>query len=1020
MDACRSIKSRKRILRWGKDIIIGVLALLGAFGAVLADAHRSEAMAQLEAQVPFDQCPEHMYVMRTPTVNGQVASSTTLSVVDTDNEFALNPIGTAPNFTYNAGGFNEVDNYIYATRGENNGPGILIRIDRNGKVEDVVPQPPGLRFSSSAEVGPGGFMYLLISGYIYRLDLNNPGAPGSYLKAKSTAIPADVAYHNGFLYGVELSSQKLIRFNISEINWKDAAAADGDLATVAHEYININNTVYENGPVTAGNWGAMFGGSNGVYGNNNAGGFYSFDLTTGIGTRLAESPETAGNDGAKCFSSILRVVTDVRLSKTSYPDVDEALPTFIPGEKTQYRITLSNHKTTAVMGINLVDALPAGITNATWHCENTTLNPAFDGCRPSSGTGPLDAVVDLVAAPKDGSISVSYIVEIEVPQDYQENIVNTVIATLPEVSSQERDGPLTATLTKMPGILSVEKIGHWIDTDKSNGPNVGDEIEYTFTVTNGGQSPLTDVKIIDSMVVAEPASVASLAPGEVAVFTARYTVTQEDLDNTMTENTATTQGNLPDGSTVESPPSTAIVEFPPELGISTEKSGRFLDDLVPNEFPDVGEHLEFAVKVKNSGNVSMVAYPPIDQGPTINGKPMTGELSAFSPDMHTIPPGGEAVFTALYTLTEQDVNEASGVLDGVANTVDTPVQTLKEFREGAPVRNHPLEKPNVMSLPGYAIDKQAQVGTVTRGMMVPYVIKVRPIEASGEAMLVDQLPVGFSYVPGSARMDGVPVQPKIEGRTLTMDFEAENGVEKRIEYMLVVTGAVALGTFENTAQVFLPGQPMKPVSRKAIAEVDVVPDPVFDCGTVVGAVFDDQNRNGYQDKGEKGLAGARIVSVDGVLVTTDAHGRFNVACADLPDGRVGKTYLMKLDPRSLPTGYRILSENPRSVRLTAGKVSKLSFAASIGRVVRLDIDDHAFLPGEVNLQPQWESKLADIIELLRSEPTIFRIVYKAADTSQSMHTLRLKKIKEHLSEEWKSKGNIYRLEVESKIMYANK
>src|SRR5690606_18392206 len=132
-----------------------------------------------------------------------------------------------------------------------------------------------------------------------------------------------------------------------------------------------------------------------------------------------------------------------------------------------------------------------------------------------------------------------------------------------------------------------------------------------------------------------------------------------------------------------------------------------------------------------------------------------------------------------------------------------------------------------------------------------------------------------------------------------------------IEYVLVATGAVSLGTHKNSAQIFQLGELAKPISVIASDEVEVIPDPVMDCGDVIGRVFDDRNRNGYQDDNEPGLPGARVATVNGMLITTDAHGRFNVACADLPHGRIGSTYLMKLDPRSLPTGYRIISENPR-------------------------------------------------------------------------------------------------------------
>src|SRR5690606_20204455 len=101
--------------------------------------------------------------------------------------------------------------------------------------------------------------------------------------------------------------------------------------------------------------------------------------------------------------------------------------------------------------------------------------------------------------------------------------------------------------------------------------------------------------------------------------------------------------------------------------------------------------------------------------------------------------------------------------------------------------------------------------------------------------------------------------------------------------------------------------------------------------------------------------------------------------ADIPNARIGSNFIMKLDPRSLPTGSRIISENPRVVRLTAGKTSEISFATAIGRVVRLDLSNEAFLEGSTSLAPLWQQSIASLVLTLETEPSILRIVYR--DTS---------------------------------------
>ncbi|WP_309085984.1 hypothetical protein [Chelativorans sp.] len=105
----------------------------------------------------------------------------------------------------------------------------------------------------------------------------------------------------------------------------------------------------------------------------------------------------------------------------------------------------------------------------------------------------------------------------------------------------------------------------------------------------------------------------------------------------------------------------------------------------------------------------------------------------------------------------------------------------------------------------------------------------------------------------------------------------------------------------------------------------------FECAEVIGKVFNDRNGNGLQDRGEKGLPGVRVATPKGWLIITDEHGRFHVACADMPEGSLGSNFIMKVDTRSLPTGYRLTTENPSMVRLTAGRMAKLNFGAAVPR-----------------------------------------------------------------------------------------
>ena len=84
-------------------------------------------------------------------------------------------------------------------------------------------------------------------------------------------------------------------------------------------------------------------------------------------------------------------------------------------------------------------------------------------------------------------------------------------------------------------------------------------------------------------------------------------------------------------------------------------------------------------------------------------------------------------------------------------------------------------------------------------------------------------------------------------------------------------------------------------------------EPVFSCGTILGRVFDDRNRDGIfnADGGttEAGLPGVRLVSPNGTAVFTDEFGRFTLPCEALPPP-MGQPFQLKLDERTLPAASR--------------------------------------------------------------------------------------------------------------------
>jgi len=318
-----------------------------------------------------------------------------------------------------------------------------------------------------------------------------------------------------------------------------------------------------------------------------------------------------------------------------------------------------------------------------------------------------------------------------------------------------------------------------------------------------------------------------------------------------------------------------------------------------------------------------------------------------------------------------------------------------------------------------AITKTTPMLNVTRGQMVPYVITVSNTFGADlqDVTIVDRFPAGFRYVEGSARFDDVETEPAVVGRELIWaDLALAADGRHTIKLLLAVGAGVTEGEFVNRAQAVssLTGTAM---SEEASATVRVVPDPTFDCTDVTGKVFDDSNRNGYQDSDETGLAGVRVVSATGLAATTDAHGRYHLTCAITPNDSRGSNFVLKLDDRTLPSGFRISTRPVQVQRATRGKALRINFGASIHRVVGLDIADAVFEPGTVEMRNQWRARIDILLRELQQGPAVLRLSYVADVESESLVERRLESIKDQIMQAWNDLNCCYELVIEPEVFW---
>ena len=602
--------------------------------------------------------------------------------------------------------------------------------------------------------------------------------------------------------------------------------------------------------------------------------------------------------------------------------------------------------------------------------------------------------------------------------DYVDPADKTKKPVTPDVSEE-----IKVPLEQKPGIAVVKEA----NSKLTEPAEAGQEIEYTFTVHNTGNMVLNNVVLNDPLAGITPNSftIGTMQPGEQQVFTATYAITEADIDAEKVVNQATVKGTYgdpttpediedPSGPTVDTDEPTIVPVMPPLPELTIKKSG-YWNDANGNGYPEVGETIEYSFEVKNVGNALLNNVTVQDEGPLFAGQRGTNKLSAITPTSVTLKPNDHQTFTATYVLSQADIDAAAGIPDMVTNTAFAK----GEQRNGKPYESE--EDPAKVNLPAtepslVTITKQALLHQVRRGDRVPYIIKVENTSSSNVGLLniIDTMPSGFRYVEGTATVNGEKTEPEISGRRLSFDRQpmgANSTIEIRLE--LLVLSSAGPGKHINIATVT--DKDGKPVAPDAQAIVEIMSEPVFDCGEIIGTVFDDKNRNGYQDEGEKGLAGVRVATVKGWLITTDEYGRFHVPCAAMPDQRIGSNFIMKLDTRTLPTGYRLTTENPRVVRLTAGKMTKLNFGASISRVVRLDLQDAAFEANRVELKKQWADNLPQLVEVLKQEISVLRLSYKMTGNEQSLAKQRMKHVRKQIADLWKRKGDNYPLEIETRV-----
>ena len=220
---------------------------------------------------------------------------------------------------------------------------------------------------------------------------------------------------------------------------------------------------------------------------------------------------------------------------------------------------------------------------------------------------------------------------------------------------------------------------------------VGDNINYTYTITNGDNVTLSGITLQDSLLgTIDLGGLASLVPGATTTATAVYTVAQSDLPGPL-ENTATVSGTDPDGNPITANAS-ARVELTGTTSLQVTKSAD-KSTAAPHQT------INYAYTVTNGGNV------------TINDLSLSDDkLGALTLSANTLAPGESATATASYTVTTADlpspiVNTATA--EGTSSDGQSISATSSQVSVSLFVNRWELFKAEILKLmgvPGKGID----------------------------------------------------------------------------------------------------------------------------------------------------------------------------------------------------------------------------------------------------------------------------------------------------------------------------
>ncbi|AZA14436.1 DUF11 domain-containing protein [Corynebacterium choanae] len=369
------------------------------------------------------------------------------------------------------------------------------------------------------------------------------------------------------------------------------------------------------------------------------------------------------------------------------------------GSVVEWSMVVTNSGNATAHDVQVTDALLADAADAACYA-NVSEADRQAGKRPAAGGTALDAIGDIAAGSTVTCFASTTITQAQVDGGVDNQTVNTAAVTR-AVDNPGTDDPARTTAVQATAkVDNATKAG--ISLTKEVAPEsakqqyvAGDEIVYTFTVTNTGLVSLHDIAITDELFAAAAAGIVcqrtTLAPGEHTTCTSPvYTVTAADAERehgallneaVVTATTPTDRTNLDgvneQGQVTDSSEVTVTVGTPAIslTKTATPQTGVSADDMVT-----------YTIIATNSGNTDLYKVHVTD--PWFSADELScSAAAATDPATGADLAVGEMITcTASRLLTQDEVDAGTPVENTATVTAESDgIATATTVETGQPV-----------------------------------------------------------------------------------------------------------------------------------------------------------------------------------------------------------------------------------------------------------------------------------------------------------------------------------------------